>query len=98
MGYSEGYLMGRQGNSHRLVSTPLTKYEPHSSVESEDGSGEDSVEVFERETGRTEMENKDLKTMKNGFSNQQLGTTYKVESENALIDINSKFNSIPTIS
>ena len=56
------------------------------------------MEVFERETGRTEMENKDLKTMKNGFANRQLGTTYKVESENALIDINSKFNSIPTIS
>lgn len=32
--------------------------------------GEDSVEMFERETGRTEMENKDLKTVKNGFVNQ----------------------------
>lgn len=42
--------------------------------------GEDSVEMFERETGRTEMETKDLKTIKNGFANQQLGTTYKVES------------------
>ena len=47
--------MGRQGNSHRSVSTPLTKYEPNSSVESEDGRGEDSVEMFEREMGRTEI-------------------------------------------
>ena len=84
--------MGRQGNSHRSVSTPLPKYEPNSSVESEDGRGEDSVEMFEREMGRTEMENKDLKTMKSGFANQQLGTTYKVESENALMDMNSNFN------
>ena len=44
------------------------------------------------------MENKDLKTMKSGFANQQLGTTYKVESENALTDMNSNFNWIPTIS
>lgn len=60
--------------------------------------GEDSVEMFERETGRTEMETKDLKTIKNGFANQQLGTTYKVESWNALIDMNSHFIWMSTIS
>ena len=58
------------------MSTPLIKYEPDSSVESEDGRVKGLVGILERETGRngTESKRKIKKNMKNGFANQQLET------------------------
>lgn len=67
------------------MSTPLIKYEPDSSVESEDGRVKGSVGILVRETGRNGTESKrKIKNMKNGFANQQLETILKVESDKCI--------------